>query len=226
MSKLRRASVEDAVGIYELEKRVWGKTGATQEMINSRLSVFPEGAYVATEGPKIIGVVFFEIIDSKKSYKTWYDYTDNGLIQKSHKSDGDKIFGIDLSVSDEFTGQGTGTNLLLTVADYSIKHGLKGGFLGGRMPLYYKHKNMAPGDYIKYRDDKGRLVDPELRFYTRAGLEIAKVLPNYFEDPQSNNYGVLLEWANPFYNIKNRTARSIAAFAFRVGFKINLAISR
>jgi ribosomal protein S18 acetylase RimI-like enzyme len=220
------ASMTDVTDIYNLEKKVWGKTGATKQMIESRLSIFPEGSSVAIEGGKIVGVVFFEIINSKNSFKSWYDYTDNGLIKKSHNPAGDKIFGIDLSVSNDYTGHGLGTDLLLKVADYSIKNGLKGGLLGGRMPYYYKYKDIKPSDYIKLRGDDGRLVDPELRFYTRAGLEIAKVIPNYFEDPESNDYGVLLEWSNPFYNMKSKLGRSIAAFIFRLGFKANMVFSK
>jgi hypothetical protein len=29
-------------------------------------------------------------------------------------------------------------------------------------------------------------------------------IPNYFDDPKSENYGVLLRWKNPFYGIPGR----------------------
>jgi len=50
-------------------------------------------------------------------------------------------------------------------------------------------------------DNKKRLLDKELNFYNKAGLNIIKVIPGYMNDIDSLNYGVLLVWKNPFYYI-------------------------
>lgn len=224
--KIRNIVPEDAKKIFELEKRVWGDAGATLEMINSRIQIFPEGGFVASKGEQVVGVVFFELVRYKNGHKTWYEYTDNGFIKKSHEPSGDMIFGIDLSVSDEYSGKKIGTNLLLKVAEYSIRHNLKGGFLGGRVPFYYKYSDMPIDDYLKFRDESGKLVDPELRFYKRAGLQIKKALPNYFKDSHSLDYGVLLQWGNPFYGKGGRLLGSINALIFKLAFKIEMMVSK
>jgi hypothetical protein len=42
--------------------------------------------------------------------------------------------------------------------------------------------------------------DPELLFYRKCGFEIKKIIPNYFKDSESVNYGILLVRRNIFYN--------------------------
>jgi predicted N-acetyltransferase YhbS len=225
-TKIRKIKPEDAKEIFELEKRVWGGAGATLDMINSRIDTFPEGGYVAVKDGHVVGVVFFELVDYKNGHKTWYEYTDNGFIKRSHNPSGNMIFGIDLSVSENYSGKRIGTNLLLKVAEFSIKNNLKGGFLGGRIPFYYKYSEMPVGDYLKFKDESGRLVDPELRFYKRAGLRIKKALPNYFKDSHSLDYGVLLEWGNPFYGKGIYPLSLLYVLIFKLAFKIEMAISK
>jgi GNAT superfamily N-acetyltransferase len=224
--KIRHIKPEDAKKIFELEKRVWGDAGANLDMINSRIETFPDGGFVATKGEQVVGVVFFELVHYSNGHKTWYEYTDNGFIKKSHEPTGDMIFGIDLSVSEKYSGKKIGTNLLLKVAEFSIRQNLKGGFLGGRVPFYYKYSDMPIEEYLRFRDESGKLVDPELRFYKRAGLRIKRALPNYFNDPHSLDYGVLLEWGNPFYGNHGRLLGSLYAFIFKLAFKIEMMVSK
>ena len=41
----------------------------------------------------------------------------------------------------------------------------------------------------------GELFDPELRFYSRNGLVIKEIKPNYMEDDkESRNYGAIMIW--------------------------------
>lgn len=228
MTKLRNATLNDVNEIEKVEQKVWGNEAAGIDMIASRIETFPEGTIVAVKSGKIIGVVFTQLINGKNSgAKTWYEYTDNGLLKNTHDPKGDTLFGVDLSVLPEHSGKGVGTNLLIAVGELGVRLGLKKGMLGGRIPLYKDYDHMDVNDYIKAKDDNGRIIDPEIRFYKRAGLTIKGVVPNYFKDPDSKDYGVLLEWQNPFYFVRNyRFLRPIAAKIFKIGFKINLMISK
>jgi len=77
---------------------------------------------------------------------------------------------------------------------------------GARIPDYHKYdKIISATDYIKIdKFDRERQIpqDPELSFYLKeyyhSKFKIKKLISNYFNDPASRNYGVLIEWSNPF----------------------------
>ena len=218
--KIRQARIEDIPEILSVEKTTWGEeAAATREMLDSRLRIFPEGTLVAEVDNKIVGIVVTERVnyDSQKDSFSWYEITDNGYIKNSHIPKGDTLYGVDLSVLPDFQKLGIGSKLLETIAKLAIKYNIKQGMLGGRMVEYYKHANkISPEEYINLsvKTEKGvKPIDPEIYFYKRAGLEIVKLLPNYFEDPESFNYGVLLRWSNPFYN---KCYRWLAAKLFKI----------
>lgn len=224
---IRNATKNDIDDILSVEKKVWGENSAKREMIISRLHVYPEGSKVAIIDDQIVGVVFTEIIDGHKKFKNWYEYTDNGYIKTTHNNRGDTIFGVGLSVLKEYSNRGIGTDLLLSVGQDIIKKGLKGGILGGRIPYYYKYKDkMSIEDYINFRDNRGKLIDPEIRFYKKAGFAIKKIVPDYFKDSESDNYGLLIEWKNPFYFLKSDLSRKAGANVFTVLFRIKNKFNR
>jgi ribosomal protein S18 acetylase RimI-like enzyme len=196
--KIRQARLEDISRILAIEGGAWGsEKSASREMFESRIKTFPEGVLVAENNGKIVGVVVIERVnyDLKNNAFTWYQITDNGFIKNSHNPNGDTIYGVDLSVAPAFQNSGIGTRLLENIGKMAIRYNVKRGMLGGRIPDYYKHSNeVSIEDYVKSD------VDPEVRFYRKAGLKIIKIIPNYFKDPESLNYGILLLWENPFYN--------------------------
>lgn len=215
--KIRQAKIEDIPEILEVEKKAWGEEGAaTEGMFKSRIKVFPEGTLVAEVDGKIAGVVCTERVNynpQKDSY-TWYEITDNGFVRNSHKPDGNTIYGVDMSVSPSSQNFGVGTKLLECIAKLAIKYNIKQGMLGGRIPDYYKYSDkMSAEEYINTTIDSKKSLDPEINFYKKAGLKIVKIIPNYYKDPESLNYGVLLLWENPFYN---KWYRWLAAKLFKV----------
>jgi len=209
--KIRQAKIEDIPQILNVEKGAWNEDkAASQEMFESRIKTFPEGVLVAESDGKIVGVVVTEKVnyDYKNEAYTWYEITDNGFIRNSHNPDGDTIYGVDLSVSPEFQNSGIGTKLLESIGKMAIRCNVKQGMLGGRIPEYHKYAGkMTVEDYVNSD------LDSEVRFYKKAGLKIVKIIPNYFKDPESLDYGILLIWKNPFYN---KWYRWLAASIFKV----------
>lgn len=208
--KIRKAKLEDIPEILKIEKLAWREEkAATQEMFKSRIDTFSEGALVAIADGKIVGVVATEIVNYNESeMKNWYEITDNGYIAKTHNPKGDTLYGVDLSVDPDYQNKGIGKKLMEAVGRLAIKYNLKQGILGGRIPNYHKFADkMSVEEYIKIEkeaNEEGIPLDPEILFwrkeYWNVGLKIVKVIPNYFKDPESLNYGVLLIWKNPFYN--------------------------
>jgi hypothetical protein len=72
-------------------------------------------------------------------------------------------------------------------------------YLGARIPGYHKHSHIPVTDYVFEKSKSGKPIDPELYFYLKQGFEIVKIIPEYMEDPESLNYGVLIRWINPLY---------------------------
>ncbi len=219
---IRQALEEDIPRIIEVEKAAWPEGGeATPEMFRSRIRTFPEGVWVAEvkddQTTKIMGVIAFQrcLYDCDNPVASWKEMTNNGFIAKSHVPDGDSIFGVDLSAHPDAPRR-TGSRLLHQVGRFSVSNNLKRGILGGRIPNYANYTHMTPEEYLNAVNEKGEPLDPEVRFYRRASLKIGKIIPNYFDDPDSLSYGVQLIWENPFYTPK----RWLAPFKRRLGMAL------
>ena len=201
--RLRQARIEDIPEILIVEDEAWPEgLQATEEMFRARIETFPEGVIVAENTDRIVGVVVGEIVKydiNAPRIPSWGEITDNGYIRRSHDPSGDTIYGVDLSVSPLASG-GVSKTLMLAMGKLVIRFNLKQGVLGARMPRYHKYADrMTPEEYLTARTKSGKYLDPEIWFYNKLGLQVVRVMPDYIEDPESCNNGVLLVWNNPFY---------------------------
>jgi catechol 2,3-dioxygenase-like lactoylglutathione lyase family enzyme len=61
---------------------------------------------------------------------------------------------------------------------------------------------MTANEFLRAKNEEGKPLDRQVRFYTSVpGLKAVKALPDYFNDPDSLNYGVLLRWRNPLFGL-------------------------
>lgn len=217
--EIRVAVKSDLPALVELDRITWGEDGAaTYEMFESSIRVFPEGIFAAVLGSKIVGVVVTEIVnyDLVKDAFTWYEISDNGFIKKTHNPKGDTLYGVNLSIHPSYQNRGIGQLLLARVGKLAIDLNLAKGILGARIPAYHKYADrISASDYVKIDkvDQKtGISQDPELVFYLRdfhgSAFEVVKVIPGYFRDPESVDFGVLICWRN-----KHRTGSRAAGQA-------------
>jgi predicted amidohydrolase len=94
---------------------------------------------------------------------------------------------------------------------------LRGVAFGGRIPNYHKYSDtLSPKEYIaKVR--RKEIHDPVLNFQVSNDFHPTKVLKNYLEgDEASNDYAVLLEWDNIYYEKKSKKA-SVVKKVVRLG---------
>ena len=94
---------------------------------------------------------------------------------------------------------------------------LKGVAFGGRIPNYHNYSDkLTPKDYI----DKVRrkeIDDPVLNFQISNDFHPFKIIKNYLNgDGDSNDYAVLLEWVNIYYE-KQHVKASIIKKVVRLG---------
>ena len=216
--RIRQARVGDIEAILLVEKKAWPENlRASREMYESRLGTFPQGILVAETEGKIEGVVVSQIMhfNSIPDISSWSEATDYGYIKNSHNPEGNSLYGVNLSVYHQSQNR-VAMTLLEAVGKLAIRHNFKQIVLGGRIPSFaqylrhYCQKNgiSATSDekrykiaehYIQATSRRGNPLDPEISFYQKAGMKMIKLLTNYFEDPESLNYGVLFIGLNPFY---------------------------
>ena len=190
--------------IHNVETKAWPEEQCfTLQHIVSHLEVFPRGVLLAFSGQKELSNLepcawgLVEVCDYKWGHAlpSWLDISDEGFIRNSHNPAGAWIYGVNLSVP-RGVPSGTAANLLDAAKDIARDMGKKGILLGARIPRYYK-SDLSVHDYVRRGEDPGLLV------YTRRGFEVFEeedgspcVIPDYFDDPLSKNYGVLMVWRN------------------------------
>jgi hypothetical protein len=201
--RVRQATLADVYRLLEIDKEIWPNFRASAEMFQSRITVFPEGQFVAVVGGKVVGSVFNQLVnyeDWKDKDFTWDEVTDNGTLRRTHNPRGDSIYGVGLAVAKQFQGSAASRLLTIAAVRWVVSNGRQQILLGARIPGYCRHSDIPVKDYIlETRGKRGRLLDPELAFYQKYGGEPIKPLPNYIHDPESLDFGVLIKWPNPFY---------------------------
>lgn len=190
-----------------INKEVWGNIIDSQyiwtkEMLKSQFQICPQLLWCAFEKEKIVATAsgIFTTEDDLKKHKSWLKKTANGFFT-THKPDGDIGFGADLSVVGGASKKTADKIMLALFLVTILGEGLKSLYLGSRIPSYHKYKHMKVEDYVFGKRKSGKPLDPELYFYQKLGFEIVEIIPEYMEDPESLNYGVLIQWNNPLYRI-------------------------
>jgi len=211
LSEVSQADVPSLLEeVVKVEKETWPEEmQAPLEKFQSRAKVFPEGfLLIALPNKGLVGVSTAEIIkyDSQNSPISWEEITDNGWIKSTHNLDGNALYLVSVGASPRTSGMGVGTRLIKEQIELTKKLELNYMVLGARVPgyaAYHKsHPNVLIDDYLKLIREDGQYLDSEIRFYTRCGLEVTKIVPNYMEDdPESENFGVVMVWVNPSQKI-------------------------
>ena len=215
--------------LAELEEEVWGDNGADADKIESRLIVFPEGSYVAEDikTKKIVGYVCFQQVDDLREQDSlsWSSITDEGLTTRSHRPDGEYLYGISLSVHYSMNGKKLGNALGAQTYLYMLAKKKKGFFVGSRIPMFKGYKNEHPEttaeEYVKLRKANGDLYDYELRLYHKISFvpTVAKILPDFFPDEDSLDYGALLFDENIFFDLNEEETRQIRQLIVKQDFQ-------
>lgn len=204
---IRPSTLSDLDEIVKVEDLSWPEgLRADEDKYRSRIKTFCEGVICAETVNGIQGVVSTEIVnyDLLNPISTWNEITDRGYITSTHNPTGNTLYGVSLSVS-PYAGIGVAKKLLNAAGELAIKKNLKRVVFGARIPGYRKyHQSMSAYEYVHQRTRRNRPIDPELAFYESVvvhgnKLYLVTILCNYFTDPDSHNFGVLLAWDNPQY---------------------------
>ncbi len=179
-----------------------------EHQIKTLIDLFPEGQVVIKVNNQIAGcalsiIVNYAHFDSNHTYK---EITGNYTFS-THDADGDVLYGIDIFIKPEYRGLRLGRRLYDYRKELCERLNLKSVAFGGRIPNYHKFSSeLTPKEYIAKVRMK-EINDPVLNFQVSNDFHPSKILKNYLEgDEASNEYAVLLEWDNIYYEKQNKKA--------------------
>uniref|UniRef100_UPI00262AA6B9 bifunctional GNAT family N-acetyltransferase/carbon-nitrogen hydrolase family protein n=1 Tax=uncultured Lutibacter sp. TaxID=437739 RepID=UPI00262AA6B9 len=128
----------------------------------------------------------------------------------THTNDGDVLYGIDVFIKPQYRGLRLGRRLYDYRKELCERLNLRGVAFGGRIPNFHKYSDtLTPKEYIS-KVRRKEIHDPVLNFQVSNDFHPTRVLKNYLEgDQASNDYAVLLEWDNIYYEKKSKKASVI-----------------
>ena len=182
-----------------------------EKQISDLIDKFPEGQVVIKINDQIAGCALSLIVDynSFDDHHTYKEITGNYTFN-THCSDGDVLYGIDIFIKPQYRGLRLGRRLYDYRKELCERLNLRGVAFGGRIPNFHKYsETLTPKEYIiKVR--RKEIHDPVLNFQVSNDFHPTRVLKNYLEgDEASNDYAVLLEWDNIYYEKKSKKASVI-----------------
>jgi predicted amidohydrolase/GNAT superfamily N-acetyltransferase len=181
----------------------WG-----EKQIKTLVEKFPEGQVIIKVNGELAGCALSIILDYNQfdDHHTYEDITGNYTFS-THTNRGDVLYGIDVFIKSEYRGLRLGRRLYDYRKELAEKLNLRGIAFGGRIPNYHKYaEKMSPKEYIDSVRRK-EIHDPVLNFQISNDFHPSKILKGYLEgDKASNEFAVLLEWDNIYYEKKSTKA--------------------
>ena len=176
--------------------------------IQSLIDKFPEGQVVIKINGQLAGCALSLILDYDKfdEHSTYAEIT-GGYTFDTHKPTGDVLYGIDVFIKKEYRGLRLGRRLYDYRKELCEKLNLRGIAFGGRIPNYHKFaETLSPKEYIE-KVKRKEIHDPVLNFQISNDFHPSKILKGYLEgDKASNEFAVLLEWDNIYYQKQTKKA--------------------
>lgn len=180
------------------------------KQVQKLIEIFPEGQAVIKVNGHLAGVALSIIVDYKK-YEEGHTYKEitGDYSFDTHQSDGDRLYGIDILIKPEYRGMRLGRRLYDYRKELCERLNLKGIAFGGRIPNYHLYADqLTPREYIRKVRLK-EIDDPVLNFQLSNDFHVSKVLKGYLDgDTDSDEYAVLLEWDNIYYEKTVRPSES------------------
>ncbi|WP_223699929.1 GNAT family N-acetyltransferase [Sutcliffiella deserti] len=173
---------------------LWNK-----EQLHNHITLFPEGALCIEIDGIIVGSMTGLLVEfnAKEPNHTWEEITDKGYI-RNHDPRGNTVYVVDISVTPGNRKLGLGKWLMNSMYEVVVQLGVERLLGGGRMPGYHTYSEKMTAEQYVEKVVKGDLKDPIITFLLRCGRMPLQLVNNYLEDEDSKNYGMLMEWKNPF----------------------------
>ncbi|QMT25920.1 beta-ketoacyl synthase N-terminal-like domain-containing protein [Bacillus velezensis] len=195
---VRYAQEKDLPALELLEKKCWEQGMQTPaSVLRDRIKSYPEGQLVLELDNQVVGAIYSQRIVNTGDVMLHSMET----VETLHRKDGTTIQLLGLNILPEMQHRGLGDQLLeFMLQRCSLMDGIASVAGVSRCKDYHNHTNIPLEEYIKLRNDQGRLIDKTLRFHQMHGAQIKKLVPNFRNHDRNNaGYGVLIS-----YDITNR----------------------
>jgi GNAT superfamily N-acetyltransferase len=201
--EVRATHSGDISEIIELSRVVYPESIPwSHEQLESHLSVFPQGQFVAVESPsgRVVGTAASLIVlwDDYDTDTNWRDFTAGGYFTNHDAERGRTLYGAEVMVHPDRQGRGIGKRLYKARRELVERLGLLRIRAGARLRGYHRHAaQMSPREYV-LRVTRGEIGDPTLSFQLHQGFVVIAVVSGYLRrDPESLGYAAVIEWLNP-----------------------------
>lgn len=188
--RIRSATSADLESIIDLENEMWSEDQrCSRENFMTRLLVFPEGFLLAIDNDDNLVGTFFCVKRNfylNKGGYTWDSESGFGS-GLTHTLGANGLFGVSATVHPD-APKGTLRSLFEGWREVARRNGLKYIFGGSRIPGLINFDG-TPESYLKSVIEKS-IFDSVLSKYMCCDLKVGILLPKYFDDPESLNYGV------------------------------------
>ena len=179
--------------------------------IRKLIDRFPEGQVVIKINGQIAGCALSIIVDHTEldEHHSYREITGNYTFS-THQPDGDMLYGVDVFIKPDFRGMRLGRRLYDYRKELCERMNLRGITFGGRIPNYHKYADeLSPKEYIQKVRMK-EIDDPVLNFQVSNDFHPVRILKGYLEgDEASNEYAVLLEWDNIYFEKASKKPQTI-----------------
>lgn len=199
--RIRTVRPDDLDAYSAAQEASWGDDmSANRAQLQARFRTHPQGIFVAEQAGEVVAAVTTILLREydPEHPLSWAEVSGDGWCT-THQPDGKLMYGVDLSAK-KHAPPGVADELLLGCIKMIIGQRLEAGLLGGRMPDYHKYAHLMSAEtYLREKDHLGRPLDSQVRMYAGLpGMKVVCVIKDYFDDPDSLDYGVLLWWDNRF----------------------------
>lgn len=179
-----------------------------EEHVKTLINKFPEGQVAIKVDNELVACALSIIVDySKSEIKHTYKQITGNYTFDTHDPEGNVLYGIDVFISLKYRGMRLGRRLYDYRKELCERMNLKSIVFGGRIPKYHKYADqMSPKEYI-VQVRKKEIHDPVLDFQLSNDFHPKQILKGYLEgDKESNEFAVLLEWNNIYFEKPSQTA--------------------
>ncbi len=170
-----------------------------REQLANHVSLFPEGTICVEVNGELAGSITSLCVDfdPAKPQHSWAEATDDGYI-RNHQQNGNTLYVVDISIRPKYRKFGLGKWMMQALYGLVIEKKLDRLLGGGRIPGYHQVAEIMIAEEYVQKVLIGEQNDPVISFLLKCGRSPIAVVENYLEDEESHNYGVLMEWKNPF----------------------------
>ena len=195
---IRKMEKSDAPQLAHLQEVVFPDLIPEERMkdihFSSHVDLFPEGQWVAEIDGKIAGStssIRYHFDPEHPEMHRFADLFDDGFM-RTHQSEGNWLYGMDMAVFPEFRGLGIARRLYRARQKVVNTLGLKGQVTVGMLNGFAAHaKDYSLEEYYQALKN-GLLMDPTVSVQQKIGFNMVSLMTDYLSDPTCGNAGVLL----------------------------------